>query len=228
MTRRKSGGRGGFNLLSSPLLSLLLLLLLPLLTPPRVSAERSPTVVSQINPCRKTPKFDPSCTRSVLFFFPLEGALSLFFLSLFLRFTLYCCSAAASRKKGNKKKGNRNHNAGTLFDLARSRTAESRRGGPEGPCRGSAVSVGGSGGAVEQGGTTRTRIEPVSLSLIKKQTTARSSRSGRRKKKNETSFSSLSLLLLECPLGQSDIAPPSPLEPLSRAFLIPCHKKETE
>jgi hypothetical protein len=91
---------------------------------------------------------------------------------LSLSFTLFACRRLSQEKRNKKKKPN--HNARSLHDLGRPRAAESRRGGPDGPRRGSAVSVGGHGGGAEQGrdGRERSIEASQSLSLRKKQTTA--------------------------------------------------------
>lgn len=189
-------GRRWFDPPPSLLPSLLPLLLLLLSFLFRAFLQRSPTVL-QINPCRKTPKFDPSCTRSLLFFVSSsklcrEGALSLVH-SL-------CLPPPLSRKKKQEKKPN--HNARSLHDLGRPRAAESRRGGPDGPRRGSAVSVGGHGGGAEQGRDGRERSIEASQSLSlseKSKLPPRSSRSSGRRRRKKKSFIFCSLLLSECP-----------------------------
>ena len=190
--REVERGRRWFDPPPSLLPSLLPLLLLLLSFLFRAFLQRSPTVL-QINPCRKTPKFDPSCTRSLLFFVSSSklcrgGALSL----------VHSACRRLSRKKKQEKKPN--HNARSLHDLGRPRAAESRRGGPDGPRRGSAVSVGGHGGGAEQGRDGRERSIEASQSLSEKsKLPPRSSRSSGRRRRKKKSFIFCSVLLSECP-----------------------------
>lgn len=168
----------------------------PLLPVPRVSAEipHSPP---------NKPVSQDAEVRSFVY------AFSAFFLSLpqnsveevlSLSFTLFACRRLSQEKRNKKKKPN--HNARSLHDLGRPRAAESRRGGPDGPRRGSAVSVGGHGGGAEQGRDGRERSIEASQSLSlseKSKLPPRSSRSSGRRRRKKKSFIFCSLLLSECP-----------------------------
>lgn len=201
-------GRGGVQ----PPLSLVLLLLLPLLSSPsflRASLKNH----RRLSPKTNEPVSQDAEVRSFVY------ALLSFFFSFLFFFSLSLGSHSPllpppQKEKTRKKKKKPNYNSHvSLFDLlARSRAAESRRGGPEGLCSGSAVSVGESGGAV---GAKR-RDGAIEFT-DKKKANYRSLvalRPPQKKKKKLHLWSSSTVGMSTL---NNDIAPPSPLEPLSRA-----------